>query len=147
LDTNDQNDELKKQCLASLSNSRAKIQEALLAKKEKDAIIDKIWKAYSQAELAIGIAKLAFRNKLETKIGKFRDLYTAGIPGGKTLQMPEKLEMELSASKSWLELAISTLNEGKVTEGLEHARKGRDILKSILLENSSSTGSKKKRSR
>ncbi len=110
-------------------------------------MIDKIWEAYSQAELGIGLAKLAFRDKLEIRIGRFRELYAAEIPGRKTVQIPQRIELGLSVSKNCLESAISNLNEGKAAEGLEQARKGRDILKLLLLENSSSTSRKKSRSR
>jgi hypothetical protein len=144
LDSIDQNVDLKKQCLASLSKSIKKIQEALGATRDQNIMIDRIWEAYSQVELSIGLAKLAFRDKLKTRIGKFREFYAVENPGRKNLQTHQKLELDLSVSKSHLQLAVSNFDEGNATEGLEQARKGRDILKSILLENSSTTNRRKK---
>jgi hypothetical protein len=140
----ERNYDLKRQYLAAFSNSKLKTEEAIAEANELKTSTDKIWEAYSQAELGIGLVKLAFQDKLGIKIGWFRKLDPGEILGKKSDSAnQQRLKLNLSASNRHLETAMSNLAQGKAAEGLEQARKARDILKSILLWNSSGADKRK----
>lgn len=147
MNTGEQDKDIEEQCLNALSHSKERIQNALLRLVDARSEHDVIWEAYSQAELGIGLAKLAFRDRIESKVGRFRELYRIDTNEKARGDNIKKLELNLKVSKDNLDLSISSLKEGNVEQGLEHARKARDILKSILLENSRNSSKKKKMSK
>ena len=84
--------------------------------------IDFVWKAYSQLELGIGLAKLAFR--VDEQYSSKRSLEKKKLGSSET---------EVNRAKELLDIAEQDLRSGNVKSGLEEARKSRDCLKNLLL--------------
>lgn len=91
-----------------------------------------IWQSYSQAELAIALSKLGFKDQMDSELGSFRDLGKLRAKLG--LNSKEDISPSLVACQKNLERSLIEFRAGKAKKGLESARKGRDILKLLLLE-------------
>ena len=124
--------QIKKQVLAALILSKEHVRNSVLVP-EGDLKSDFIWKAYSQVELAIGLAKLSYKDQIKESVGRFRDL-----KGQKKLlksdEKSDKLNLKLQTSEILLEQSISTFREERAEEGLNKAREARDVLKLLVLD-------------
>jgi hypothetical protein len=123
--------QIKKQVLAALILSKEHVRNSVVAS-QGDLKHDFIWKAYSQVELAIGLAKLSYKDQIKESVGRFRDL-----KGPKKLKSEEKsykLNLKLQACEILLEQSIFTFQKEQAEEGLNKAREARDILKLLILD-------------
>ncbi len=102
-----------------------------------------IWQSYSQAELAIALSKLGFKDQMDSRLGSFRDLSKLRAKLGSN---SKDISPSLEACQKHLERSLIEFRSGKAKKGLESARKGRDILKLLLLdEKRSKTPMKRKK--
>jgi hypothetical protein len=124
--------ELRKQVIDSLNLSKERVRNSIQSE-ESRLKNDLIWGAYSQVELAIGLAKLSYEDQIEDKAGSFRDLKSR--TQGKSEVPSEKINSKLALCEVLLMQAISKFQEERGgAEGLKMAREARDILKLLVLE-------------
>jgi hypothetical protein len=127
----DPDDEIKKEAFTALFSSIEKIREAV-ACSELNLKLDFLWQAHAQLEYSIGITKLAFEKELGTRLGRFREIESKQSRG-KTEDELSIIDSELERAESETKFSLDSFSWSKCVEGLEHARRARDILKVLLL--------------
>jgi hypothetical protein len=124
---------IQKKVLDALSLSIAHVTESISSNKIPMKY-ELTWQAYSQVEMAIALSKLGFKEQIGLALGTFRNLGKLKTSRGANQDMKEVLNLNLRNSRKHLEQALAEFTQGKAIEGLESARKARDILKLILLQ-------------
>jgi hypothetical protein len=122
---------IRQQAIDELTLSKEHVNNSILSREQR-AKYELVWRAYSRAELGIALAKLSFK-EIKDQLGKMRDL-TSLRKEIKTNLREDKVNIQLAKSGDLLEEAISKFRNDKAVEGVEIARRGRDILKILLFE-------------
>jgi hypothetical protein len=122
---------IRKQVLSALIFSKEYVKSSVLSS-DLNLKNDFIWRAYSQAELAIGLAKLSYKDQIKSDNSTFRDLKTH--KNRMSNEKSDSLSSKLMTSEIHLEQAAAQFREERPEEGLKEAREARDILKLLVLE-------------
>jgi hypothetical protein len=124
--------EIRKQVIEALSLSRENVLSAV-QNSDLDLKYDMIWRAYSQIELGIGLAKLSYPDQIKEEIDRLHGLKHLNNRNSK--RTAEYLNSRLDECKALLEQTISKFQDASGAEtGIEKAREARDILKLLVLE-------------